>query len=405
MPYGPMNALMALLLVADSTAHADALSELEQIAQSLESSTDASAQVTLQDQMAMLPLQEVQWLQCALECESTLARAWSAHCTGYLPGLQSQTILLSALQDDSPKVRREALEGLAKIGDRTSIKSLMKAAAREKDPSLQSLGQQASQQIIARSRNTNGSTDWSRLQAPDAMERKTAMELAGKSENWGLLSQLTKATQDHHPAVREAAIHALGKLGDDRALHTLHTLILTEKGRTRHAAIGAIAQLANSQSLPHLTPLIHSEDTDTRRYIARALGWISSPGSMEPLAHLAKDSAEAVRTEVILSIGRTGPILAGPILVQFLEDDIVFLRSEAARLLAGSAPEVATTPLISALADRDPLVRINAANSLGALGATQAIEALEKRIRKTKNLEEATYYRNALGQLGAVAPE
>jgi HEAT repeat protein len=405
MPYGPLKTLLTLLLLAGSTAHADALSELERIALSLENTTDESAQASLQDQMAMLPLQDAQWLQCALECESTLARAWSAHCTGYLPGLQSQNILLSALQDSSSKVRREALEGLAKIGDRTSIQSLMKAAAREKDPSLQSLAQQASQQIIARSRHTTGSTDWSGFNAPDAMDRKAALELAGKSENWRLLLQLTEATQDHHPAVREAAIHALGKLGDDRALHTLHRLILKETGRTRHAAIGALAHLANSQSLPHLSPLAHSEDTGTRRYVARALGWISSPGTMEPLAHLAKDPTEAVRTEVILSIGKIGPSLGGPILVQFLEDEVVFLRSEAARLLAGSAPEVATAPLISALSDKDPLVRINAANSLGALGSTQAIDALERQFQKAKNPEEAAYYRNALGLLGAIAPE
>lgn len=403
MPNGPLNVLAAIWLTMGSLANT--IPQLEELAKSLNGLESGIAKRETQDQMAMLPLKTKEIVQCTVQCESPLARAWSAHCLGHLPGPQSQAALLSALKDDSPKVRREALEGLARIGDRTNIQALMKAAARESDPALQALAKQASQQLVARSRSRNPAEDWSRLQAPNAMERKAALERAGKSENWGLLPQVVEAASDHHPAVREAAILALGKLGDDRALPVLHNLILKESGKSQYAAIGAIAQLSNTQSLPFLNPLVHSEDKDTRRYTARALGWIASPKKIEALSILARDSQDTVRTEVLLALGRSDAKITGPLLVQLLTDDLVFLRSESARLLGSTPLALAAEPLTEALNDRDPLVRINAANSLSILGAVSAIQALKSRIRKAETPEEAAYYRKALGQLGVTAPD
>jgi HEAT repeat protein len=154
-----------------------------------------------------------------------------------------------------------------------------------------------------------------------------------------------------------------------------------------------------------LAPLVHSEDKDTRRYTARALGWIASPKKIEALSILSKDAQEQVRTEVLMALGRSDASIIGPLLVQFLKDDLIFLRSESARLLGSTSPELAAGPLIDALNDRDPLVRINAANSLSSLGAVSAIETLKSRIRKAENAEEAAYYQKALRQLGVNAAD
>lgn len=401
----PSFCLAAICWALNGTAYADALTDLENFAESLESAGDDLEQRRIQDQIAILPLTQAELLACTTECHQALARAWSAHCLGFTPNHASQTTLINALKDPSPKVRREALEGLANVGDRTTIKALMKAAARESVPDLQALAKQASEQVVARSRNSKGPQDFSLLTSTDPMERKAAMERAGKSNDWNAVPLLMEATSDHHPAIREAAILALGKLGDDRALPLLHKVTREASGRPRHAAIGAIAQLSNTQSLPHLAPLIHSEDTDTRRYVARALGWIATPEKMELLSVLVQDSEETVRTEVLLAVGRSDSKITGPLLVQLLKDDLVYLRSESALLLSKAPTEIAAPPLINALEDKDPLVRINAAISLGNLGETSAIEALKKRIRKSENPEEASYYVKVLGQLGITVAE
>jgi len=401
----PSFCLAAICWALNGSAYADVLSELETFAASLENVEDDLAQRRIQDQIAILPLTQAELLTCTTECNQALARAWSAHCLGFTPNHTSQNALIKALNDPSPKVRKEALEGLANVGDRTSIKALMKAAAREAVPDLQVLAKQASEQVVARSRSSSGPQDFSRLTSTDPMERKAAMERAGKSNDWNAVPLLIEALNDHHPAIREAAILALGKLGDDRALPLLHKVTRESNGRPRHAAIGAIAQLSNTQSLPHLAPLIHSEDSDTRRYVARALGWIDTPEKTELLSVLVKDSEESVRTEVLLAAGRSDSKITGPLLVQLLEDDAVYLRSEAALLLSKTSPEIAAAPLVNALEDKDALVRINAALSLGNMGEVSAIDALKRRIRKADNPEEASYYVKVLGQLGVALTE
>jgi len=395
-------ATLALLGALSGPANAESLVDLEDLAESL-SGLEGFVQRQIEDQIAILPLTEEELLQCATSCSQPLSRAWSVHCLGYHPGLPSRAALVTALKDDATVVRKEAIEGLAKIGDRSSLNPLMKATAKETEPALQVLAQQASQQLVARNREAVAQ-DFSLINSTDAMERKAAIERAATTENWRAVPVLLEAVKDHHPAVREAAVLALGKLGDDRVLPVLHQLLQEETGRLRHAAIGSIALLANTQSLQSLQPLASADDVDTRRYVARALGWIPSSENLRTLQTLAADKEESVRTEVLLSISRQEDPNAAPILLEFLVDEAVFLRSEAARLLGTTQIEVAGEALIKALNDQDALVRINAASSIARLGEVRAIDALEKRIKKAENPEEAAYYRTALEQLG-VNPE
>jgi HEAT repeat protein len=395
------SATLALLGAFGGLAQANPLLSLEQLAERLAPLEEGVEQRHVQDMMAILPLDEEQLRTCATDCTQSLARAWAAHSLGFYPGHQSREVLISALEDGAAEVRKEALEGLAKIGIRSSLNPIMKATAREQDPALRELAQLASQQLVARSRERE-SDDLSLLDSTDAMERRAAIERVANGENWRTVPKLLEAVEDHHPAVREAAVLALGKLGDDRALPALHRLLLTEHGRPRHAAIGAIAQLANTQSLPHLKPLANSEDVHTRRYVARALGWIPAPENFSTLEALAQDPENAVREEVLLALRRSPNPNTAPLLVGFLQDEAVFLRSEAARLLGETKLELAGAPLILALEDDDALVRINAASSIGRLGEVGAIDALKRRIKKSETPEETAFYKKALAQLGVV---
>ena len=372
---------------------------LNRLAAEAGSAAEDDQRLTLQDQMAALPMSTVDLQICLKTCEASLARAWSAHALGHLPSTKHQRLLLDALKSQDSAVRREAMEGLANIGDRSAIPHLVQAASRESVEALQTLAQQTAEAIIARDRETPPDHR-SGLQSEDPLERVAAIEALQTEANWEHRPLFISALEDTHPAVKKAAVLALGSLGDARALNTLHPLLDEYSGPLLHAVIGSIATLKNRTSIDHLLPLLDSEDPVVRVYATRALGWIPSPQSLQALKGVAGDTEEEVRTELILTLGKLTDLEVGPILVDLLGDDSLFLRAEAARLLGETRYADSSDPLAAALADDDPLVRINAASSLAALGILTAESALREALESSESEEEAVFHSRALETLG-----
>ena len=397
----PYIALIGLFLGAGS-ARAEptyVIDQLEQLAHQAAQMGEDSERLFIQDQIAALDLSTEDFQACISECKEATARAWSAHALGHLPGSRNQGLLIESLMDTDELIRREAIEGLANIGDRGAIPALVRSAARETSTDLQELAQQAAEAIINRARNPEH-TDTAPLQSEDPMERIAGLEALQHKQDWSLLPLFTAASNDTHPGVKRTAILALGSLGDDRALAILHPLLTNTSGPNQHAAIGSVAQLRNRTSVPHLLPLLESEDPLIRQYTVRALGWIPTEDSIAGLSACSRDSEEEVRTELILTLAKMTDFETGPILVLLLDDDSLFLRAEAARLLGETRYAEAADPLIDALKDSDPLVRINAASSLSILGELSAEAALRKSVSRAETPEEAVFYNKALENLG-----
>ena len=401
--------MLSWVIFAQSTSLADPtqktqettlLTQLERIATDLDQSESKYAKRLLQDQMAMLTLPEGDLQDCVTDCAHPFARAWAVHVLGHLPSAQNQALLVSSLNDTAPIVREQGYEAMAQIGDRTHIKILMQAANTEPEPHLQQLAQQSSQQIVSKPTNTDFPEVFARLSSDDVMEQQAAIEHIARYGNWRASETLIGLLDHRNPVLRRTAVKALGQLGDDRCLEVLHAGLSKKTGPELQSYISAIALLENTGSLPALTLLTTSKNTRTRQYVARAFGWIPSAKPAEQLKSLSRDKDEQVRTETLLTIRKLNDPRLDTLLLTFLNDSSIFLRAEAARLLANTRLAEAPDALLEALNDKDALVRINAATSLGNLGEIAAIPALKKWHKKAKKPEEKAFYKKALFLLG-----
>ncbi|BAC88922.1 HEAT repeat domain-containing protein [Gloeobacter violaceus] len=102
--------------------------------------------------------------------------------------------------------------------------------------------------------------------------------------------------------VRYSAVVSLGQLRDERGYPVLRDAIASDTDMIRDAAISALGELGNARALDVLLPLVPNPDPEVRRRIAQALGLIALQAretniqepSRAPLAYLAKDDDEKV---------------------------------------------------------------------------------------------------------------
>jgi HEAT repeat protein len=179
------------------------------------------------------------------------------------------------------------------------------------------------------------------------------------------------------------------------ALPVLIELLMKEKdGQVRLSVLDAVTALGPDAAAA-VPALVHTLRTDYgglrqeelhQDYrSAMALAAIGKP-SVEGLRGLLKEKKESVRAEVVMALGRIGPVAqaAVPDLLPLLGDKSERIRREASRALGCIGPE-AVPPLLAAASDGNPIVRAHAARSLGYLPKpdSRVIEAAIKGARDT----------------------
>jgi HEAT repeat protein len=160
-----------------------------------------------------------------------------------------------------------------------------------------------------------------------------------------------------------------------KALPVMIELLMKEKdGQVRLAILDAVTALGPDAvtAVPALVHTLRSdyggqrqEETHQDYRSAMALAAIGKP-AVEGLRGLLKEKKESVRTEVVMALGRIGPDAspAVPDLIPLLGDKSERIRRDASRALGQIGPS-AITPLLGATADKVPIVRARAVESLG----------------------------------------
>ncbi len=186
----------------------------------------------------------------------------------------------------------------------------------------------------------------------DAAQRRQAAEELGAYRKACAVDALLLAAEDDSPAVRSAAIRAVGWID------------------AKNAALPITAHLKDS-------------DPDVRKTSAEVLGRLANPAACDTLIVSLKDSAPAVRAASAGALGWCRDSKALQPLVTALKDNSPKVRSAAAGALgllgqAGQAESHPAIPaLISALQDKDAMVRYMSAGALGKLGDRQAVAPLQ----------------------------
>lgn len=376
---------------------------LEIIAAALPHEDEAGVRGAGQDALARLALTQDELAAALGASEHAIARSWAAYALGHLPGDVALPALLAAVDDEDDAVRREVYDALGRLGDPDSLEALQRAAVRDPTATGRQRATNAALAVVKARDRVDLETQVALL-AGGSREQKVAAAVAlGHASDWRAVDALLNALVDVDVDVRRAAALALGTLGDQRAVSHLLEALAEAPSVLRYDLLAALARLGDESALEPVLALTAHDDPTTRRFALRAATWISGDACLAAVTPLAADPSEQVRTELVLLLEDRfrAPERVEP-LAQVLNDDpSPFLRAEAGRVLIGIGGAEAGRALLAALGDRDPLVRVTAAEGVASLHLAEAVPTLEELVGSTRKDDEKAAYQAALDKLRA----
>lgn len=175
-------------------------------------------------------------------------------------------------------------------------------------------------------------------------------------------------------------------------------------GTVRLAAVKALRRLQDPRAVQPLVGLLNDRQIEVRLGAIQTLGLLEDLQAVEPLVELLSDADEATGWAAALALGRLKAVQAVEPLIAALNDERSLVRMMAALSLGRIEDDRATAPLTETLADDDAWVCQAAAVALGQIGDPQAIEYLLQALHNPAALvcEKAAY---ALARIGGPAVE
>lgn len=300
-------------------------------------------------------------------------RRAAAFALGAIADNKAVPVLVKALRDESAEVRKAAVSSLGKIGDSSAVPVLLESL---KEGSL---------------------------------PHDSVLLALGDIKKPGTLPTFYKFLKDRDPAVRAAAIEAIGKMGDQGAAPKLKQ-VLEEPGTARDKVIEALANLGD----PHLSPLILKALQDKEAPVCKAA--IQASGKMrvksavplllkllrekdspkeaviEALANIGDESAVPKFIRILQSggplapvaasaLGKQGDRIAVPALLLAAKDASRPVREAAISALAQMQISAAVPLFLEALSDPNRFVREAAILALGNVQSEQALPQLVKALK------------------------
>jgi len=209
-------------------------------------------------------------------CAVALATLCFAGCAQDSPPSSRErtvSLLLDLLRDESPEMRRMAVESLGKIGDQRAVDSILPL---NHDPAA--IVREAS--VLAMGRLKPTVTD-------------------------EVIVLLTQALKDPVESVRQAAVVAIGESEPgSRLQQPVVGLLRLSDAMIRRAAVRALLQVDSSQSVPALIAAGGDPDAEVRQGIVAAVGeWGGVAVSPWIRERLAEDPSSGVRAEAAYRLG------------------------------------------------------------------------------------------------------
>jgi HEAT repeat protein len=219
------------------------------------------------------------------------ARLSAARALAGDESLETAPPLLTALKDESWRVRRAAVEGLSRRAAPAAIAALL-ASVRENHHHLGLLN--SALQVLAMSDVDTLSPLVEFLHDEDADLRIQAALALGEQRDERAAPALLEALGDPDANVRYHAIEALGKLRAAGAAEALAEVAETRDFFLAFPALDALTRINDARVAPRVVPLL--EDELLREAAADALGQIGDEETVAPLAALLNTPGAPART-------------------------------------------------------------------------------------------------------------
>jgi HEAT repeat protein len=339
-------------------------------------------------------------LMAALEDDNQWVRIVAVEALGLLGAEEATEYLISALEDDSMWVRRACVVALGQVGDARAVEPLM--------------------QRLLRAPNS----EW-----PEEIHDVLAKALGDIGEP--ATRVLVEALEDSDAWVSAAAARALGRIGDPQAITPLTLLMKQENRWVRSAATQALAQIADARAV---RAALTTDEAPQAFWRLMALKEIDE-STIQQLTIMLDDGDQRIRARAAEVLGQLGNdrVDAGALIASFqsgaqvdlarLEqgwdelgqdglDDGEFQQvldtalervQDVAGRLEQDKPGLEVPdnirPLVIALQDSAPEVRLAAAEALGKIGDESIIPVLNQALADANSRVRAAAARS-LGEIG-----
>jgi HEAT repeat protein len=247
------------------------------------------------------------------------------------------------------------------------------------------------------------------LGSEDLEIRKAAVGALGRIGDARAVPTLIEVLDEDAELVIPAA-DALAKIGDPRAFEALLALVGDPNAAVRQSVVGALNSLGAPLMPAHVLPLLGDPDPNVRESAVKIAGYFGYPECVELLLALCRDEDERVRRAAVEHLPFLEDERATPALVRALRHETPKVRAAAAGALALAEGPKVSAALIEALGEEDSWVRYFAARSLGRLKVAESADALARLARDDKANHVRIAAVEALGSIGgetaikAVAP-
>jgi HEAT repeat protein len=209
--------------------------------------------------------------------------------------------------------------------------------------------------------------------------RKAVLACEGRKEPEVLERLLVLAREDDHPNIRAAAVHVLPGFTDPRIFP-----LLVETARSssnfvgpKQAALVALGKTKDERALPILLGFL-SADSQSAAYAAKGLGHLGDERAFEPLLKLflARPTDGWVGPAAPRALARIDPARTARAMLSCFGDLPSPAPRYAAEVLAKHGDESAVKPLLAFLSSPEKGRREAAIHALGGIGGETAVAAL-----------------------------
>ncbi len=274
------------------------------------------------------------------------------------PDASQVELLVAALEDPDPARRRNAAEGLGRVGDRSAVGPL-KTLVDDPSPHVAVVACQA---LVDLGEQPLVEPAW----APYWVARgdwDTAVAIGAAS-----VPHLAAVLEepDASPDRKAGAMEALGRIGGDAAKVALLAGLEDPDPEPRGAAAAALGDMGAADAVGPLCAAL--EHRDTRHRVSQALIRIGPP-AVGRLVGLLKQAPAGVASAAAKILGEIGDPTGVDALVEAMDRQEADVRAAAARAL-GECRARPAAPRLTEAVTADPAwrVRLEAAMALGRVG-------------------------------------
>ncbi len=302
---------------------------------------------------------------------------------------QSLAALVDGLHDESWRVRKAAVEQLARAAERgPTVARLIDVLGERGQPGARN----AAAEALVRLGEASVGPLVALLEHPDPDQRKFAADILGELGRAEAVPALLAALGREEPNVQLAAAEALSRIGGERAAPALRELLSHPSALLRLAALEGLYALRQPPPLDALTPLL--AEPRLRRSAYRLLGLVRERGAVERVCHGVLAESRPARSAALGALwaqharadaaGRTSlkEALRGALQGRALALEEALASGElevrgGALVLAAALPEAKLAPALVGCALEEGLAE-QACAALVALGAPAAQELVRR---------------------------